>query len=216
MDEVRAFMIENQLGRRNLTPEQTSYLRGLRYRDEKGERGKYNRSNHKGKNVPYEEVTSPEAPEIASERTNLANRASTAQKLAKQFNVNEKTIKRDAAFVAGVEKLAPELKAAVLSGKVTANKTILQQLGKSEVADGSITSLDAITADGSPTLPLSDQAPAPSAKADKRSATTTPDKLRGKLKKLTDQLSSSAGESIALYDDIISCATQLRAALLKK
>ena len=39
MEEVRTFMIENQLGRRNLTPEQTSYLRGLRYQNEKGTRG---------------------------------------------------------------------------------------------------------------------------------------------------------------------------------
>lgn len=215
MEEVRGFMIENQLGRRNLTPEQTAYLRGLRYRDEKGERGKYSRGDHKGQNVPYESATTPEALEIASEDITPASRTSTAQKLAKQFNVNEKTIKRDAAFAAGVEKLAPELKAAVLSGKVPASKAKIQQLGKSDVPNGSITSLDAITADTSPTLPLPDQPSGKSAKPVKRSATTSPDKLRGKLKKLTDQLSSTANESVSLYDDIISCATQLRAAFLE-
>ena len=54
LKEVRDYMIDNQLGRRNLIPEQASYLRGLRYNTEKLEKGKYTREDHKGQNVPYD------------------------------------------------------------------------------------------------------------------------------------------------------------------
>lgn len=216
MDEVRTFMIENQLGRRNLTPEQTAYLRGLRYRDEKSERGKYNRSEHKGHKVPYAEGDSTESPETASKRTKTIERVSTAQKLAKQFNVNEKTIKRDAEFAAGVEKLVPELKADILSGKMSANKTLLQQLGKSAVADGSITSLDALMASPSST-PLSVKGhTSPSAKRTmKANQRQSPARLRATLKQLADKLSVTADSDISLCDEIVACATQLKAALLE-
>ena len=211
LGEVRAFMIENQLGRRNLTPEQTAYLRGVRYNDEKGERGKYSRDDHKGQNVPYGLDTALEA----SESTIPASQPSTAQKLARQFNVSEKTIKRDAAFAAGVEKLATELKSDVLSGKTQISKTKLQQLGKSDVADGSITSPDAITTDTSSTPPVTDQDSGESIKINKRSATATMDRWRRRLKELTDQLSPTGSEPISLYDEIINCATKLRANLLE-
>ena len=215
MDEVRTFMIENQLGRRNLTPEQTAYLRGLRYRDEKGIRGKYHRSNHKGQNVPYAQGTSPEAPEIASPDFNSTERVSTAQKLARQFKVNEKTIKRDAEFAAGVDKLSLGLKTDVLSGKVKANKTFIQQLGKSDVADGSITTLDDVTANVPPT-----SSPKKAATNQLPSTLPTPDlsheALHAKLKQLVDQIPSVTTESLLVFDEIIACATQLKAALLKK
>ncbi len=216
MDEVRTFMIENQLGRRNLTPEQTAYLRGLRYRDEKNERGKYDRNVHKGQNVPYAESNPAESPETASTRTKTTERVSTAQKLAKQFNVNEKTIKRDAEFAAGIEKLAPALKADVLSGKMGANKTLLQQLGKSTVADGSITSLDALTASPSPTPLSATSQTSPSAKRTmKATGRQSPETLRATLMKLAAKLSVTTDSDISLCDEIVACATQLKAALLE-
>jgi hypothetical protein len=219
LDEVRTFMIENQLGRRNLTPEQTAYLRGLRYRDEKGERGKYNRTNHKGQNVPYDLDVFTEASEIDSKRTKTTGGVSTAQKLAKQFNVNEKTIKRDAEFAAGVEKLAPDLKAAVLSGKVPVNKTLLQQIGKSNVVNGSITSLDEIPTLSTPTLsPKKNTTPKNTIPRQRSGAATTvpSETLRHKLRQLLDQVSLTTVESVSIYDEIIFCASQLRAALLEQ
>lgn len=221
IDEVRTFMIENQLGRRNLTPEQTAYLRGLRYRDEKGNRGKYDRAEHKGQNVLYADSNSPESLETTSEQAKKTGRTSTAEKLAKQYSVNEKTIKRDAAFAAGVEKLSPELKASVLSGKLAVNKTLLQQIGKTEIAEGSISSFDEVEirsalsselrSESSATLATSGpESTSPKSKTAKSMAT-----LRDQLKNLSDRIAIGSDIDVLLCDEIISSATQLKATLLK-
>ena len=80
-DQAKIWIINNQFARRNLTPRQISYLRGLRQIIEKGE------------NV------------------------GASEKLAKEYGVSSKTIERDAEFAEAVDKLSPEEKAAVLTGK---------------------------------------------------------------------------------------------------
>lgn len=99
-DEVINWMIDNQLGRRNLTHQQQSYLRGKRYSQEKkSPTGFEDRNLSVGQNVPRE---------------------STAEKLAKQYGVSDKTIKRDEKFSQGVDNISryqPELKNEILSGK---------------------------------------------------------------------------------------------------
>lgn len=124
--EVREFMIDNQLGRRNLIAEQAAYLRGLRYNNEKQEKGKYSRDDHKGQNVLYDMDTKKE---------------STSQRLAKQYNVSEKTIKRDAEFAEGIGMLAPELKKDILGGKVKVKKVDIQQLSQLETVAQPIQSI---------------------------------------------------------------------------
>jgi predicted DNA-binding transcriptional regulator YafY len=57
---------------------------------------------------------------------------STSQRLAKQYNVSEKTIKRDAEFAEGIGMLAPELKKDILGGKVKVKKVDIQQLSQLE------------------------------------------------------------------------------------
>lgn len=208
LESVRNFMLDNQLGRRNLTPEQTAYLRGLRYLGEKGERGKYDRqstslssnptSDHKGQNVPYD-TDLTESSQIASNGLKSKKGTTTAQVLAKQFSVNEKTIKRDAAFAAGLEKLAPDLKAEVLSGKSGIKKTAIQQLAKSEIASGSITSPDDL-------LPLTSPMP-------KSGRTVVPDGLQQELQSLVSLLTTTTNHLPALCDEIIACATKLKNSL---
>ena len=87
LSQVRQFMIDNQLGRRNLTPEQVSYLRGLRYLAEKGERGKYGRGGQKGQNVPFDGAT-PEDADTDHKGQNVPyaddQNGSTAERLATQ------------------------------------------------------------------------------------------------------------------------------------
>lgn len=105
---VREWMLDNQLGRRNLTSEQSSYLRGLRYQLEKSDKGGYKQVRSKGQNDP-----------------------STAQKLAKDFHVSEKTIKRDAQFAEGIERIGrenPDLKQRILSGEIRVNKADIRAL----------------------------------------------------------------------------------------
>ncbi len=47
LKSVKDFMIDLQLGRRNLTPQQIQYFRGLRYLNEKADKGKYDRIEEK-------------------------------------------------------------------------------------------------------------------------------------------------------------------------
>lgn len=83
------WLIDNQLGRRNLTPEAVSYLRGKRYQSLKAKV-----KNPEGKNqhseVSYQNDTKPE----------------TADKLASQYKVGSATIKRDAQYAQAVDTLA--------------------------------------------------------------------------------------------------------------
>jgi len=111
--EVKEHMIDLQLGRRNLNAQQASYLRGLRYNTEKNDvignlQGKKEEIDSNGQNVHLEKE-----PKIT-----------TAERLAKEYNVGEKTIRRDAAFAEGLEKLTPTLRNEVLSGKKKVDKNI--------------------------------------------------------------------------------------------
>lgn len=114
LDQVKDFMIDNQLGRRNITVEQASYLRGLKYNAEKKNRGQYSREMQSGQNVHFDEKGSKK----------------TAQKLAEQYHVNEKTIRRDADYADGIELLPTELKQNILAGKSNFSKSEIIELGK--------------------------------------------------------------------------------------
>ncbi|GAB4477506.1 MAG: hypothetical protein OHK0057_27280 [Thermoflexibacter sp.] len=143
LEEAKQYMIDNQLSRRNLSPEQASYLRGMRYQVEKMDKGKYERQEHKGQNVPYD---------IADENTSnqvTEEKETTAQRLAKEYNVSEKTIKRDAQFAEGLEKIGKvnqNLKKDILAGKVKVNKSDIQKLAKVEEITQPINSPEEIPA----------------------------------------------------------------------
>ena len=112
LEAVTDWMIRNQLGRRNLTPEQQSYLRGLRYRREKNERGNPDRFSAKPQNGDMQR---------------------TSEKMAKEFNVSKNTIERDGAYAAGLDvvgALHPELKQSILSGAVKVKKTCVQHFAE--------------------------------------------------------------------------------------
>jgi hypothetical protein len=150
LKEVRDYMIDNQLGRRNLIPEQASYLRGLRYNTEKQAKGKYERTDHKGQNVPYELSEPIEETSLTHKGQNVpygsvSKKESTSARLSKQYNVSEKTIKRDAEFAEGLNLLSPELKKDILSGKVIAKKSEIQQLTHLDNPVELIDSLDKIS-----------------------------------------------------------------------
>lgn len=116
-EEVKDFMIDFQVGRRNMTPEQLSYLRGLKYQRLKSKQG--------GARLTAEDGTSFD----------------TAEKLADEFKVSTATIKRDAVFVEGLDKIAAELKNDILAGTTKVDKKAIQQLAKTAV-DTPVTSVD--------------------------------------------------------------------------
>jgi hypothetical protein len=110
LEEVKEWMINNQLGRRNLTQDQVSYYRGLKYEGLKKKKGGYAYVESKGQND-----------------------LSTSEKLAGEFKVSESTIKRDAKFATGLEligKSNPNLKNKILSGEVKVKKSDIQTLSQ--------------------------------------------------------------------------------------
>jgi hypothetical protein len=116
IEKVKDYMIDFQLGRRNLTPEQMSYFRGLRYNREKGGQGKYDRE---------------------------AGSIDLSKQLADEFQVSQRTIKNDGNFALGISKFAPELQKQVLSGTTNLSRTAIQDLAKREdIALGTIQSLE--------------------------------------------------------------------------
>ena len=89
---VIEWIVQNQLGRRNLTPEKLSYFRGKQYLAVKKTQG--------GEQVDNLTECPPAGP--------------TSVALAEKHNVSEKTIRRDAAFAAAVDA-SPD-KAEILAG----------------------------------------------------------------------------------------------------
>jgi hypothetical protein len=77
-----------ELARRNLSPEQMSYLRGVRYKLEKQEHGGH-------------------LPKKGS--SHFDNFPKTAEKIAKETGVSSATILRDAKFVEAIDKLPEEI-----------------------------------------------------------------------------------------------------------
>jgi phage N-6-adenine-methyltransferase len=113
LEEAKNWIDLNQLGRRNLTPDQMSLLRGRRY----------NRS----KNVI------PNAEGIGGKSGKIVNRQNdgqqtTAERLANQHGVSPKTIERDGQFAEAVEVL--ELEREVLAGEVAAPKQAIVEAAK--------------------------------------------------------------------------------------
>jgi len=98
-DAARNWIITNQLSRRNVTPEQASYLRGQRYNREKQPQGGTGANQHT--------------------QTDHCDLSATAARLADEFKVGEAIIKRDGEFAQAVETLAQvggeEVREAVLS-----------------------------------------------------------------------------------------------------
>lgn len=172
LKEVRDFMIDFQLSRRNITPQQASYLRGLRYNTEKREVSDNLKATHTGiilpngqnvhlaksdSNIDNSEVISetilPNGQNVHLAKTDpnvdssevvydeilpngqnvhLANKSNktTAQVLGEYFNVDEKTIRRDAEFARGLEKLDATFRKEILNGKVKVEKTKIQRISK--------------------------------------------------------------------------------------
>ena len=120
--EAIVWICKNQLGRRNLTEEQKSYLRGKQYEAEK-----MTIPNVEGINQ-HSEVSGQNVRQPQKRRE---QRDGTAGRIGKQYGVNGRTIRRDAEFAKGIdmaEKTAPGIRDAILSGEVKVSKETVAQL----------------------------------------------------------------------------------------
>lgn len=107
--DVIEWMLNNQLGRRNVTKEQKDYLIGKRYENEKQRHGgQLSKGNDK--------MSTPK----------------TAEKIAMEVGVSDRQVIRNEQFAKGVDRLGNDLKQQVLQGKAKINKSDLQELAKAE------------------------------------------------------------------------------------
>ncbi|WP_337045162.1 hypothetical protein [Emticicia sp. 17c] len=124
--DAKDYMINLQLGRRNLSPTQIAYFRGLRYNNEKADKTENLSKGQNvlsGKNKEDSDIDSPKGHFVPSG-------SSTAERLAEEYKVNPKTIKRDAEFAKGLEKLQPDLRNKILDGSIKIEKIAIQEIGK--------------------------------------------------------------------------------------
>lgn len=120
-----AWMCKNQLGRRNLTDEQKSYLRGKQYEAEKMTQGtnnqyvqaKRNAENENGQNVHF--------------HNSREIKDGTAGRIGREYGVDEKTIRRDEKYAKSIDEadsISPGFRSQILSGEISAPKTIVSEI----------------------------------------------------------------------------------------
>lgn len=118
IEAAKDWMINNQLGRRNVTEETKSWLRGLQYKREKKKQG-WQVSSAKNVGVAPKE----------------GNQKRTVQIIAEQHKVSSSTVQRDEKFVDAVEILSGldiSLKKDVLNRKIRIPKTQLINLAEKD------------------------------------------------------------------------------------
>ena len=99
---ARAWVIDNQLGRRNLAEEQRRYLRGKRLLVEKKDK--------------TENLREGDAPKHQSDAS-----GKTAARIAEREGVSQATIERDAEYARAIDKISetcPKARGAILTGKL--------------------------------------------------------------------------------------------------
>lgn len=134
------WVISNQLGRRNLIPEDVSYLRGKRYEAEKlppegGDKtaGVVASLIARGLHEAAEKISKKHSVEHGGEKHRGGH---TSERLAREFGVGEKAIREDALFAAAVdkigEKLGKEVAALIRTGKAGLPKKAIVDFAKAE------------------------------------------------------------------------------------
>lgn len=111
--QVKKWMIDNQLARRNLTDSQRRYFVGKRYEEEKRPIG-FNQHSRSGQNVQP---------------------SKTAEEIAEENNTNERTVRRNADYskaIDNIQKEAPEIAEKILSEEIKLNNKEVLELAKKE------------------------------------------------------------------------------------
>lgn len=120
-EDAIQWIVNNQLGRRNLTDEQKRWLRGNRYLSEKNRPGAPpNNKNAAKKQLPQDE-------EVVSGGKPLAT------KIGKEYGVAHATMSRDALFakqVREIDEKVPGAKEKILAGDLKLNRKNIAQLAE--------------------------------------------------------------------------------------
>jgi N6-adenosine-specific RNA methylase IME4 len=113
-EEMADWIDANQLGRRNLTPDQMSLLRGRRYNRFKKRGGAPQGNENAAKQLPQIEA-------VVSRRT--------SEVLASQHGVSRATIERDGQFASAVERvkvIEPDIEGLVISGSGPVKSAVVE------------------------------------------------------------------------------------------
>jgi hypothetical protein len=115
------WMIANQLGRRNLSAEQVSYLRGRQQQQEK-------------QRVANPDGIGGKSGKIVKPQNEVQQSVTTSSKLAKQHRVSKATIERDADYAKAVDAIvaatAPEVQQQILGTDSKFTKSAILKLAK--------------------------------------------------------------------------------------
>ena len=121
--EAIIWICKNQLGRRNLTPEQKYYLMGKQYEAEKAVHGGDRKSTDA---------------KSSSLKANLIDSTKTCDRIAEENGVSKDTVIRASKYMKGVEiaeELMPGLKQSILSGQTKVSKADMHRLAKAAYHD---------------------------------------------------------------------------------
>ena len=133
-EEVLAWICKNQLGRRNLTPEQKKFLVGKQYSIEHrkpGGNGNNQYTTATQETVQEELCQNDTIPPVSSE-------TSIRRKIAEQHHVSESYVSRSEKFMKGVEimeELVPGMQEKILSGQTKIRDADLHRLAKADYID---------------------------------------------------------------------------------
>ena len=133
-EEAVAWICKNQLGRRNLTPEQKKFLVGKQYSIEHRKPGGNGNNQYTAttqETVQEELCQNDTIPPVSSE-------ASIRKKIAEQHHVSESYVSRSEKFMKGVEimeELVPGMQEKILSGQTKIRDADMHRLAKADYID---------------------------------------------------------------------------------
>jgi len=125
-DKVLIWIITTQISRRNLTPFQLSFYRGLHYNADKRTYGNIDRLTQ-----PLQSDKSASNGQSFPSGQNDHFHESTANRLADLYNISNRTVRRDAQLAEAVEAIgntSPAAKRDILAGKARISKKKLYEL----------------------------------------------------------------------------------------
>ena len=130
-EEALAWICKNQLGRRNLTPEQKKFLVGKQYSIEHRKPGGNGNNQYTAttqETVQEELCQNDTIPPVSSE-------ASIRKKIAEQHHVSESYVSRSEKFMKGVEimeELVPGMQEKILSGQTKIRDADMHRLARAD------------------------------------------------------------------------------------
>ena len=133
-EEVLAWICKNQLGRRNLTPEQKKFLIGKQYSVKHRKPGGNGNNQHTAaakKTAPEELCQIDTIPPTATD-------TSVRKQIAERNNVSESYVVRSEKFMRGVEimeQMMPGMQEKILSGQFKVRDADLHRLAKADYID---------------------------------------------------------------------------------